>query len=331
MSFNSELAKKLTGCYGPSGREEKIANLVVEEIKDYVDEVNIDTLGNVIARKKGNGKKLMFSAHIDQIGLIVTDIEDKGFIRFTTIGGLNPFNIYGQRVIFENGAEGIIGNEEVGSFADLKMNKLYIDIAALSKEEAESKVEVGDMCVLKSSYYESDNCVMTGALDDRIGTYVLIEALKQQKESNNDCYYVFTTQEEVGLRGAKTSGYTVNPDLFISLDVTETGDTLEGWKMSVKLGNGAAIKLKDECVITHSKVKKLLVNIAKENKIEYQLEVLASGGTDAGAIHTLRDGVSSGGISIPCRWIHGGSEIASKSDISNCIKLVVATAERKLI
>ncbi len=329
MKFNSDLMKKLSDCFSPSGRENKVREIISSEIKEFVDEIIVDALGNLIAHKKGNGKKLMFAAHMDQIGMIITFIDDKGYLRFSEVGGTEP-NIYlGQRVVFESGVEGVINSEELKDDEKLKLNKLYIDIGVLSKEEAEEKVQIGDMCVFKSEYYENDNFVVCKAVDDRIGCYILVEAIKKQVKSDYDIFYVFTVQEEVGLRGGKTSAYGINPDLAISVDVTASGDTPNGYKMAVKLGKGTAIKIKDRSVLAHPKIKEMLTSLAQKNKIEYQLEVLEFGGTDSGAIHLTRSGVPSGGISIPSRYVHTGNEMFNKKDVMESLKLIIAVIESK--
>lgn len=327
MQFNSKLMNELSDIISPSGREKNIREYIEKQIKDYVDEIKVDALGNLIARKKGTGKKIMFSAHMDQIGLLINDIDEKGFIRFSAVGGLSPYKLLDQRVIFDNGAQGVVCLEKVDDYGKIKISDLYLDIMALTKEEAEKHVNIGDMCVVKTNYYENDDCVMCNALDDRIGCYVLIEALRAGIESNNDLYFVFSVQEEVGCRGAKTAGYAINPDLCIALDVTATGDNLSGIKMAVKLGNGAAIKLRDSSILVSEEVKNLMTNLAKENNIKYQYEVLEAGGTDSGAVHTAREGVPSGVISIPSRNIHSGNEIVSKFDVNECIKLTIACSK----
>ncbi len=330
MEYNSQLAKKIITPFGPSGREEGIAAIIAEEIKGYVDEVRVDALGNLIAHKKGTGKKLMFAAHIDQIGLMVTDTDDKGFVRFTPVGGFSPHRLLDQRVVFANGVQGVVSAEKIEDYGKLSLDKMYIDVAALSKEEAQQKVSIGDMCVMFPNYYENDKCVMSGALDDRIGAYILIEAIKAQKNAGNDCYYVFTVQEEVGLRGAKTSGYAIDPDICVALDVTGTGDCPNGVKMAVKLGGGAAIKIKDASILCHPAIKKLMTERAIAHGIKYQYEILEFGGTDSGAVHLSRGGVPSGVISIPTRWLHGPNETAAKADIVECVKLVLALAEEAI-
>lgn len=324
MKFNSELLKKLSDCFSPSGREKNIREFITNEIKDYADEIKVDPLGNLIARKKGTGKKILFSAHMDQIGLIITHVDEKGFLRFSNVGGLHAKELLGLRMIFDNGLEGVICSEKLADKDSLTMSKLYLDVASTSKEFVKNNFQIGDMCVFKTEYYETEDCVICRAADDRIGCYILIEAIKNHPATDNDVYYVFSVQEEVGCRGARTAGYGINPDIAIALDVTATGDSLDGIKMDVKLGGGAAIKLMDKSLITHPEVKNLLTNLSIENNIKYQYEVLEFGGTDAGAIHTTMSGVPSGVISIPTRNIHTSGEIINKEDVIECIKLVLA-------
>lgn len=325
--FNSELMKRLSDCFGPSGREKMIREMIKNEIKDYADEITTDPLGNLIARKKGTGKKILFSAHMDQIGLIITHVDEKGFLRFANVGGLNAKELLGLRMVFDNGLEGVICQEELKDKEKLTTGKLFLDVASTDKEFIKKNFRTGDMCVFKSQYYETEDCVICKAADDRIGCYVLIEALKNHPETDNDVYYVFSVQEEVGCRGAKTAGYSIDPELAIAIDVTATGDSPDGIKMDVKLGGGAAIKLKDNSLITHSDVKDLLTHLAEKNNIKYQYEILEFGGTDAGQIHISREGVPSGVISIPSRNLHSSGEIFNKADVEECIKLVIAAAE----
>ncbi|WP_313345617.1 M42 family metallopeptidase [Sedimentibacter sp.] len=328
MNYNSELMRKLSDCFSPSGRENNVRELIVNEIKEYADEINVDALGNLIVRKKGNGKKILFSAHMDQIGLIITHVDEKGFLRFSNVGGVNPKEILGLRMVFDNCLEGVICSEEIKDKEKVTMNKLFLDVASTSKDFAKNNFKTGDMCVFKSEYYETEDCVICKAADDRIGCYILIESLKNHPSTDNDVYYVFSVQEEVGCRGAKTAAYQINPDLAIAVDVTDTGDTENGTKMDIKLGEGAAIKIMDKSVITHPEVKNLLTELAIEKNIKYQYEVLEHGGTDAGPIHLSREGVPSGAISIPTRNLHTSGEIFNKSDVLECIKLVQAVIEK---
>lgn len=327
MNFNSSLLKDIVKVYGPSGKEGKIREFIINEIKDYVDEIKTDALGNLIARKSGAGKKIMISAHMDQIGMMITDIDEKGFIRFTNVGGIYPHASYGQRVIFENGTRGAIFSEPLDDMSKLKLENMYIDIGAFSREEAEKSVKIGDTCIYNADMDENDNVVFTSYLDDRAGCFVAIEALKAIEKSNNDLYFVFSVQEEVGLRGAKTAAYGINPDYGISLDVTAHGDTPKAKRFAIGLNKGAAIKVKDNSIICHPDVKDKLVDLAIEHNIAYQMEVLEFGGTDSGAIHLNGEGVPSGVISIPTRYVHSTMEMASKNDINSCIELLKAYLE----
>ncbi|MBW4828763.1 MAG: M42 family metallopeptidase [Clostridiaceae bacterium] len=330
MNFNSELVEKLVNIYSPSGDENKIREFIKDEIKDFVDEVEIDSLGNLIARKKGKGKKIMLAAHMDQIGLMVTDIDDKGFLRFTNIGGISPILSLGQKVIFKNGTIGVIFAEPVDNMGKLKLENMFIDIGVLNKEEAEEKVSIGDICVYEIGFSENDNVIFSKCLDDRIGCFVLIETLKRVKNSDNDLYFVFTVQEEVGLRGARTSSYKINPDLGIAIDVTSSGDTPKAKRFAVSLDKGTAIKVKDNSILTHPKVRELMVQVAEENNIPYQMEVLEFGGTDSGAIHLTREGVPTGAISIPTRYVHSTVEMSSKKDINYSVDLLVKLLEKTI-
>lgn len=323
MAFNSELLSKLVKIYGPSSKEDRIREFISDEIRDYVDDIRVDALGNLIAHKKGQGKKVMISAHMDQIGMMVIDIDENGFLRFTNIGGISPYYSYGQQVIFENGTVGVIFAEPLDDMSKLKLDKMYIDIGAFSKEEALEKVSIGDICIYKSDFVENDKVVFTPYLDDRVGCFVAIEALKQIKEPHNDLYYVFSVQEEVGLRGAKTAAFSIEPDLGISLDVTGHGDTPKARRLAIGLNKGTAIKVKDRSLIAHPYIRETLVKLAEDKEIPYQMEVLEYGGTDSGAIHINKEGVPSGVISIPTRYVHSTVEMASKEDINNSIKLLV--------
>jgi len=315
-----ELLKELTGKYGTSGRENKIREYIKGQALPYADEVETDVLGNLIVHKKGSGKRIMMAAHMDEIGVIVTFIDDNGFLRFSDVGGLNTKDILYNRVVFENGVTGVIGTEKENK--DKVISKFFIDIGAKDKIEAEKMVSVGDMATFDGGFVKSGDTVISKALDNRAGCYVLIEALKQAK-TENDLYFVFTVQEEVGLRGAKTSAYGINPDMAIAIDVTDTGDTPNAEDMAVKLGKGAAIKVMDSSVLCDSTIRTGLIECAKGKGIPYQLEVMTDGGTDAGAISVTRAGIKTGGISIPTRYIHSPSEMASISDIENCVKLLV--------
>lgn len=323
-----ELLKKLTGAFGPSGNEDRVAEIIIEEIKPYVDEVKRDRLGNVIAVKKGNGKgKLMLAAHMDQIGVMITEVEKEGFLRFVNVGGISPHVILGHNVIFANGITGVISKEGKVEMKDLKLRDMYIDIGASSREDAVKSVNIGDFGVFASNFVINGDRVSSGAMDNRVSCYIQIEAAKRMKRAEYDVYFVFTVQEETYTSGAATSAYAIEPDAAIAVDVTATGDTPNCPRMSVKLGNGAAIKIMDRGMITHPKMKKFLEETAIKYNIKYQFEVLEFGGTDGMEIHVSKAGVPTGVISIPTRYIHTPTEMVSMSDVENVTKLLVKAIE----
>lgn len=328
-----DIIQELVNKFGPSGHEDSIREYVIQEIKKFVDEIEIDIMGNIIASKKSQkkkgAKKIMFAAHMDEIGLIATHIDKDGFVRFATIGGVRVHNLIGNRVQFTNGVLGVINAEEMKSWTDLKLDKLYLDIGAEDQKAAQKMISVGDMAGFLGEYIDLGNRLVAKSMDDRIGCAVLIETIKElsKYDLDNDIYYTFTVQEEVGLRGAKTSAYKINPDLGIALDVTIAGDTPEPPKIDIKLGKGPAIKLKDVSMITSPQVRDYMVKTAQKHKISYQLEVLPYGGTDAGAIQLSREGVLTGCISIPCRYVHSPSEMVDIRDVRDAVKLAVKLAE----
>ncbi len=319
-----KLLKRLTEADAPSGRESAIRDIIKAEAERLGYEVSEDTLGSITAHKPGGGKKLMLDAHMDEIGVIATYIDDNGFIRFGAVGGLYVKELQHRRVRFANATTGVIGSEEKAFDEKPELSKLYIDIGARDKAAAERLVKTGDAAVFDGGYYRKGDTVISKALDNRAGCYVLLKAMEEIKESGNDLYFVFSTQEEVGLRGARTAAFGIMPDYAIAVDVTDTGDTPSCPVMDVKLGEGAAIKIMDRSVMCDVHVVSTLRKLAASNKIPYQSEIMADGGTDAGAIALTGGGVRAGGISIPARYIHSPSEMASKKDINACIELVKA-------
>lgn len=317
-----ELLKKLCETYGPSGREEEIARVIRDEIQGYVDEVFVDQLGNLYAIKKGSGTKVMVAAHMDEIGVIVTYIDKNGFLRFSNIGGVSPFIMLGQHVVFANGTVGTIGMEKLDDIKKLTLDKLYLDIGAKDREEAVKLVKIGDIATSHRDVVFAGRRAIGKAMDNRAGCAMLIQAMRELSETNNEVYAVFTTQEELGLRGARTSSYRVNPDIGLAVDVTLVGDTPEAPINNVELGKGAAIKVKDSSVICHPKVKEMLADLAEKQQIPYQFEVLTAGGTDAGAIHLTREGIPSGVISVPCRYVHTPGEMIDLDDLENAVRLL---------
>lgn len=314
-----ELLKKLTQAYGPSGSESSVREIIKQELSNY--ETRTDALGNLIVEKPGKGNKIMLAAHMDEIGLMVTHIDDNGFLRFDFIGGVNPFHLPGERVQFANGVLGVIGVEKLDKVADLKRESLYIDLGVESKEEALKLVKIGDSASFVAPFIDLGNRAVSKAMDNRSACAVLVKLMQELPETNNHITAVFTVQEEVGLRGATTAAFAVEPDYGLAIDVTATGDTPKGLTMEVGLNKGAAIKVKDRSIIVHPYVKEKLVELAAKESIPYQMEVLEFGGTDAGAIHLSRAGVPSGVLSIPCRYVHSRSEMVDIRDMDAVLRL----------
>ncbi len=327
-----DLLIRLTEAYGPSGSEGQIRDVIREEVSAYVDDIKVDALGNLICLKKGTGggKKLLIDGHMDEIGLMVTHIDKNGFLRFGNIGGVNPFVSLGQRVYFENGTQGVVGSDRVTDVKDMKAEKLFIDIGAKDKEEASAKVRIGDSAAFFQPAVCFGNRFVAKALDDRAACAVIIQTLKRLGETPNDIYALFSTQEEVGLRGARVAAYGISPDVGIALDVTGTGDTPKGVTMDVSLGGGAAIKVKDSSLICTPALRAYMEKVAEDNGIKYQLEILEAGGTNSGAIQMTKAGIPAGVISIPCRYIHSPSEMVDLDDMEDCVKLCKALCESPL-
>ena len=321
----NELIKKLVEAYGPSGFEDGMRDLIRPEIEAYADEISVDAMGNLIALKEGDGtgKKVMIAAHMDEIGIMVTHITKEGFLRFTNIGGVYPHGLMGSRVQFANGTIGVIYSDRLESRGSVHpLDKHFIDVGATSPDDC--PVQVGDAAGFLRSFEARGDYLTSKAMDDRIGCVVGIEALKRLENTPHDVYFVFSVQEEVGTRGAMVTANAIDPDVGLALDVTTTGDIPEARPMSVSLGKGAAIKVKDAGMIAHAGLVKLMKQRAEEGGIAYQLEVLTGGSTDARSIQISNGGSAAGCISIPCRYVHSQSETVHADDVENSIKLLVA-------
>lgn len=320
-----ELIRRLTETYGPSGVEERIRDVIRAEVEPLADEVRVDPLGSLVVRKQGSGKgkRIALAAHMDEIGVMVSYVDEKGFARFTRIGGVYPLNCVGARVAFADGTVGVIGVEEKREDASRVpgIEQLYIDVGATSREDC--PVRVGDAAVFERPFAAQSTRLIAKAMDDRIGCAILIETLRRLKRTPHDVHLIFSVQEETTLSGARTSAYGIEPDLAIAVDVTDTGDTPECMPMAVKLGAGPAIKVRDRGMIAHPAVRDLLVKKAQKARIPYQMEVLDLGTTDAAAMQLVRAGVPSGCLSIPCRYIHTPSEVVDERDVENAVRLLV--------
>lgn len=320
------LLERLTQTYAPSGIEKAIADQISEVLRPYCDTLTQDKLGNLIAVRKGSGKKIMVAAHMDEIGVMVTHIDKNGFLRFTTVGGVHVNELPHRRVQFQNGRTGVISVEKLEKPTDLKLSKLYLDIGAKNQEEAAQIVRIGDSAVFIGQFVHDGSRILSKALDNRVGCFVAIEALKRV-QSEHEISFAFTVQEEVGLRGAQTAAFALEPDVAIAVDVTLTGDTPKAHPMEVKLGGGVAIKVFDRSMITPPKVKQWMAETAEKQQIPYQWEVLEFGGTDSGAIHLTKGGIPAGVLSVPTRYVHSPSEMIDSQDVEAAVNLLVALLE----
>ena len=326
----TEILCMLDSAHGPSGDEGDIRAVIHQLARPWADEITSDVMGNLVARKKGSGPKVMFAAHMDSIGFIVTHIEKEGFLRVGKLGGISPKDVLNTPVRFKNGVRGVLVAEEKAE-DKLKLEDCYLDIGARDEEQARSLVQVGDTAVYDTAVTEINGRVISPYLDDRIACAILLKAMEQVGPCENDLYFVFTVQEEVGTRGAKTAAWSVDPDYGIAVDVTDVDDTPGSGKYGTcKLGRGAAVKVMDSSVICDPEVVKALEQCAQDKGIAVQRDIIRAGGTDAGPIHVTRTGVRTGGISIPCRYIHTPTEMADLSDVQSCVDLTVAFAQAKL-
>ncbi|WP_424245764.1 endoglucanase [Elusimicrobium posterum] len=334
-----ELFKKIAELPGVSGREEAVRNAVIKLFKPLTDELRTDALGNVIAVKKGKGvRKLLLDAHIDEIGMLVSHIDEGGFLRFVTLGAIDPRTLPAQRVTVQTAKgsiTGVIGTKaahllEAGEASkSVSVKNLFIDIG-MDGPEARKTVEPGDPVTLQRSAIEfGSNFINSKAIDNRIGVYIILEALKRVKKFDCDIYIALNAQEEVGSRGAATAAYGIDPDVALVIDTTAANDipATAPHEFNCVPGRGIAITIMDSGSIANPQIVKTLKTLAKDRDIPWQVKISARGGNDASAIHKTKTGVPTGILSIPTRYIHTSIETASKTDIDAAIDLTVAFIE----
>jgi putative aminopeptidase FrvX len=339
----SENLEKLSNACGVTGREEEVRNLMIKLMKKYVDEIVVDKLENVIAIKKGKKTKpkIMLAAHMDEVGLMVKTITKEGFLQFAKMGGIDDRILLAQKVMVhtqKGPLQGIIGSKpphiqkEEERKKVVTHDKLFIDIGAENRKDANKMgVKVGDPVSFDVKYAKIGKDVVTGkALDDRVGCAIMIETMKQVESTDCTIYAVGTVQEEVGLRGATTATFGVDPDIGIALDVTVAGDVpgVREFDTSVKMGRGPVLTVADSGLITHPKVLRVLQDTAEENKIDYQLETGLPGSTDAARMSLTRQGVPSGTVSVATRYIHSPVGMLSLKDAENSVKLTAAAIQK---
>ena len=326
------LVKKLVEISGPSGYESNVRRVIEKELNRYVDDLRVDNLGNLIARK---GKKderssrIMLAAHMDEIGLMVTHVDEDGFARFTKIGAVYPRNTAGGRVRFLNGTAGIIGMEPHSNTSSVPaFEKMFIDFGVDSADDC--PVEIGDVAIFDRDFLDLGDRLVAKALDDRVGVAVLIETLKKLEKPANEVYAVFTVQEEVGARGAGRAAFGIDPDFAIAIDVTIGGDTPQDKETQVSMVKGPAIHIKDIGTLADPRVTDWIRQGAISAKLPYQTSILTRGYTDTYSIQTSRAGVPTSGISIPCRYVHTPSEMVDVKDLENAVKLLLELLSKQV-
>jgi endoglucanase len=335
MPINVNLLKKITEVAGAPGHEQRIREIVLKEVTPLVDEVKVDNMGNVYAIKKGNeSKKVMIGAHMDEIGFIVTHVDDDGFVRFHTLGGFDPKTLTAQRVIIHGKEDiiGVMGSKPIHVMTTEERAKVpkttdyFIDLG-MPKKEVEKIVSIGNPITRERGLIEMGECVNCKSLDNRLAVFILIESLRELKDKKvpYDVYGVFTVQEEVGVRGANVAALAIEPDFGFGLDTTIAYDVpgAKPEEMITKLGDGTAIKIMDSSTICDYRMVKFMENVAKKHNIKTQKEILTAGGTDTSGIQRMNPGGAiAGAISIPTRHIHQVIEMANKHDIRGSIDML---------
>lgn len=317
--------RKLVAQNGVSGNETAVAQYIKESIMPYADKVYTDVLGNLVAVKRGNGPRVMLMAHTDEIGLVATFVDENGFVRVSSVGGVTPSDFINCHITFENGVRGVFTCDKP---KDAKFADYYVDIGAKSRDDALLRIDIGMTARFDADTYETPHTIVSKALDDRIGCYILMKVLQNMPKTDAEVYFVFTSQEEVGLRGARVSGFDISPDIAIAVDVTIAADTPDCESHGCKLHGGAAIKVRDASAICSKSVIDALESVAKSRNIPTQRDVLTAGGTDIGAVQCAGKGALTGGVSVAVRNVHTVSETASKSDIKAAINLLIAYIEK---
>lgn len=336
-----ELLKKLLLAAGISGYEKDVAAIMEKELRKTCDEVMTDTFGNVIARRGNSGKKIMIASHMDEVGFVVKHATKAGYLHFVKVGGIDDRVLVGQRVIIKSktgDVPGVIGAKPPHLLKDDERNKplrsedMFIDIGASSREEALKRVEITDMAVFEPNAGRLNGNIFYGkALDNRLGCYALLKIMQRLKVKAQ-VYAVATTQEEVGLKGARTSSFRINPDIALVLDTAVAGDTphIQEHQSSLKLGGGVSIGTVEaggRGFIVPAKVKELFLSAAKKHKISYQLDVLEGGMTDAAMIYMNREGILCGVLGIPTRYVHSATGVFCMDDVNAAVDLGVASLE----
>lgn len=330
--------KELCRLNGASGDEGAVRAFIIDKIKDNAD-YSVDSMGNIIAFKKGREvpkNKIMLDAHMDEVGFIITSVQSDGTLTFSEVGGIDPTVIIGRQVtVGSKGLIGVVGAKAVHNLSaeerdkTPEMDSLYIDIGAADRKEAEKYAAPGDYAYFVSEYAElGDDIIKSKAIDDRFGCALLIDMINS--ELPYDLYFTFTVQEEIGLRGAKTAAYTVNPDIAIAVETTTAADIdgISENKQVCRLGKGAVVSFMDRSTMYDRDLYNAAVEQAEKKGIPWQTKSLIAGGNNCGAIHTSRGGVKTIAVSAPCRYLHSPSCIANKKDLKACADIIYAIVEK---
>lgn len=314
-----DLLKKLTLAYGPSANEKAVADIIKAEICDYVDEIKQDNLGNLIAVKKGNGRKIMLSSPLDQICFLITHIQDDGHIKFAPLGRVETEGIVNSRIVFENGVQGIIAREK---YVDLRMENLYITIGAKSLSEVQEKLSIGDAAILKGEYFETSSSIIAAGLDGRACCSCLVDVIKDWPEDIKDeVYFVFSCQSMLGARGSKVASFAIKPDIGISIDAAEA-DGL------IKMGAGPVIRVRDKSMTSYPELIVKFEEAAKNENIPLQRQVELETISDVAGIHEAGIDTPVISIALPVENFHSASEIIDKQDYDNIKRLLVEALKR---
>jgi len=320
------LVQELVEIPGPAGAEHQVRNRIAEYLRGLGDGTRVDALGSLILRKgslrKNGGLRVMVVAHMDEPGIMVTHVDEHGFIRFTPVGAVRPQTCYGSQVRFVNGTAGVIGIEHLDSMEKSPtFDQMFIDVGTANRKDC--PVQVGDLAAFDRPFLGLGDHLVGKAIDNRAGAAVLIETLRQVESSPHELHFVFSVQAGVDGQGAVTAAYATDPDLALVVDATVTGDTPKGNRAGTMLGKGPVIKLRDSTQLSNPAWVKWVATTAERAGIPYQLEVLEAGGVEARHIQHTRAGVPSGMLCFPCRYLHTPSEMASESDLRHTVRLLV--------
>lgn len=340
MSIDFDLLKRLCESHGVASREERVRGVALEALRPLVDEVRIDSLGNAVCLKRGKGaRRVMLAAHLDEIGFLVRHVDRSGFLRVQPVGGFDARTLFAQRVFVHCANGDLLRGVFMPAAKPIhllagerpqppRIDEFFVDLG-MSGEQVQEKVEIGDMITLDRTTERVGENIVGKALDDRVGVFVMIEALRRMQNPEVDVVAVATVQEEVGLRGALTAAYGIEPDIGVAIDVTLAVDVpgMKEHEAVSKLGQGAGIKVMDSSLLCDPRLVRRFREIARRDQIPYQMEVMPRGGTDAGSIQRSRTGVPSITLSIPARYVHTVNEMVAERDVDACATLLARFLE----